>query len=157
MRFGKGQWPQQYRIDDGEDGRARTDPERERGDRDRGEARTPSKQAQRVSNVSKHRLERRDTLTLSAPLFRRGQPAEREQRMSPRFDRIHPLAHVVFNGQLNVGTQLFGKLAITATRESRGRQSNTPGAQTSHHLISSGDRNRSRMAVVCCHSWTARW
>jgi hypothetical protein len=87
-RIGEGERPQQHSVDDTEDRAVGADAERERADRDRGEARVPAQRAERVDEILLERINELDAAPVAIPLLRRFHAAEREHRLSPLEGRI---------------------------------------------------------------------
>ncbi len=152
--FGVGQRPQQDRIDHAEDGGVGADTERQDEDRRDRKTRALAEHTHRVPDVAAECLEGWKAPSIAMALSRHFHASKLQDRLPARFLLRQAAPYAVVHVQLDVAFELGVEVAVAALRPEGAAQANQPGAQPPHGC-SFGDRNRSTIAVVCCHSRAA--
>jgi hypothetical protein len=111
-RYGSGR--EQHPVDDAEDRRRRADPERERHDRDDGEAWTPDERADCITNVARRRLENRPRLNLADLVLHPFDAAQLHERGTPGVAWIHAGPELLVGQQVGIGANVGVELALDA-------------------------------------------
>ena len=106
--------PEQEVVDDGEDGGVRADPQREGQHGDEREAGTPSRAAQRVSDVADQVLQRSLAARVPDRLPDGVDAAEAHTRLPAGLARVHSRAPVLCRLHLQVEAELLRGLVALA-------------------------------------------
>jgi hypothetical protein len=114
VRVGVGQRVEQHRFHDAEDGGIRADAQRQRRQRDGGEARRSPEEPQRVTDVLEHGVDAGARSHLPNLVLQRFQAAQLEPGGSPRVLRVHAGADLLVHQQVERRTQLLVEVGVDA-------------------------------------------
>ena len=106
--------PQQHVVDDGKEGGARGDPERERRGDEEGEHRMPAQHPRAVLHVARQRVDERRPRLIVDLLFDARLAAERAARGIARIGLRETALSLLFRLDLQVDTQLAFEIVVVA-------------------------------------------
>src|SRR5262249_20785758 len=126
--------------------------EREREDRDGGEAGVLAEEPRAEAQIAEHRLEPAHPALVAHALLRLGDAAEAKPRLAPRVLEGHAAPQAVVDVELEVGVELLGEVALAGGGPQRPAQARQPSPGRAHAGSSSRPRKRARIAVAASQS-----